>query len=115
MERPAVKRIRVATMGCILKYATSVPLNAPKSIAAIAATIKPTIIGACKVSGRVSVPQSTLSSTLPLMAIAAPTLISCPREAAVTSVMPIASIASSEPLSIMEIKLPERTGKPALL
>ena len=35
--------------------------------------------------------------TLPAMAMVAPTLISCPPEAAVTSVMPMAKIASSEP------------------
>ena len=49
------------------------------------------------------------------MAIAAPTLISCPPVAAVTSVMPIARIASSEPLSRIVMRYPDKTGFPALL
>ena len=81
-------------MGWILKYATSTPLNAPKSIATTQAIRKATIMGACKVSGLELVPHSTRRITLPAIAMAAPTLISCPPDAAVTSVMPIARIAS---------------------
>ena len=73
------------------------------------------MIGACRVSGREFVPQSTRSRTLPAIAVVAPTLISCPPVAAVTSVMPMARIASSEPLSRIVIRKPERTGFPALL
>ncbi len=46
IERPAVNRISVATIGWILKYATSTPLNAPQSIAATQATKNATMIGA---------------------------------------------------------------------
>ena len=84
-------------MGWILKYATSTPLKAPNSIAATHATRNATIMGACRVSGLELVPHRTLKITLPAMAMVAPTLISCPPEAAVTSVMPMAKIASSEP------------------
>ena len=73
-----------------------------------------TMMGACMVSGRASVPQSTRSVTLPAMAMVAPTLMSCPPEAAVTSVMPMARMASSEALSRMVMRLPESTGSPAL-
>ena len=61
------------------------------------ATRNATIMGACRVSGLEFVPHSTRKITLPAMAMVAPTLISCPPEAAVTSVMPMAKIASSEP------------------
>ena len=44
----------------------------------------------------------------------APTLISCPPEADVTSVIPIASIASSEALSRIVMILPEIAISPAL-
>ena len=101
-------------MGWIRNTATNTPLKAPKSMATTKATRKATRMGACRVSGRVLLPQSTRSSTLPLMAMAAPTLISCPPLAAVTSVMPMARIASSEPLSRMLIRKPESTGFPAL-
>ena len=41
--------------------------------------------------------QSALSIADPAIAIVAPTEISCPPDAAVTNVIPIARIASSEP------------------
>ena len=88
-------------------------MNAPKSIATTHATRNATMIGACSVSGRAFLPHST--RRMPAIAIAAPTLISCPPEAAVTSVMPIARIASSEPLLIMSMIKPDSTGLPALL
>ena len=91
IERPAVNKISVATIGWILKYATNTPLNTPQSIAAIHPTKNATIIGAPLE------PLSIRSTTLPLTAIVAPTLISWPPEAAVTKVIPIARIASSEP------------------
>ena len=47
IERPAVYRINVATIGCILNPATNIPLNAPKSIATTQLTRNATIIGAC--------------------------------------------------------------------
>ena len=72
------------------------------------------MMGACMVSGRASVPQSTRSVTLPAMAMVAPTLMSWPPEAAVTSVMPMARMASSEALSRMVMRLPVSTGLPAL-
>ena len=76
IERPAVNRIKVATIGWILKIATSVPLNAPNNIATTQLIKNATIIGACNVSGLELVPQSTLRITLPLIAMAAPTLMS---------------------------------------
>ena len=66
-------------------------------------------------AGLTSPPQRTLRTTLPATAIVAPTLISCPPEADVTSVMPMASIASSEALSRIVMMLPEITISPALL
>ena len=96
IERPAVNSISVATIGCILKYATKIPLNAPKSIATTHAKRNATIIGALSILVLSSFLR-TLRITLPAIAIAAPTLISCPPEAAVTSVIPIARMASSEP------------------
>ena len=59
-------------------------------------------------------PQSTASMAEPATAIVAPTEMSCPPVAAVTSVMPMARMASSEPLFRMEISWPERTGLPVL-
>ena len=73
-------------------------MKAPKSIATTQATKNATMMGACMVSGRASVPQSTRRITEPAMAMAAPTEISCPPEAEVTSVMPMARITSSEAL-----------------
>ena len=46
IERPAVKRISVAIMGCILKIDTRRPLKAPHNIPTRHATRKATIIGA---------------------------------------------------------------------
>ena len=57
-------------------------------------------------------PQSTASMAEPATAIVAPTEMSWPPVAAVTSVMPIARIASSEPLLRMEISWPARTELP---
>ena len=109
MERPAVYIISVATMGCILKYATNVPLKAPKSIHTMQLTKKATIIGAWSCAGFGSLPHRTRSIALPPIAITAPTDISCPPDAAVTSVIPIASIASSEPESSIVIRYPDNT------
>ena len=61
------------------------------------ATKNATITGAASSVGRASPPHKTLSIAEPAIAIVAPTEISCPPDAAVTSVMPIARIASSEP------------------
>ena len=72
------------------------------------------MMGACRVSGREFVPHSTRSTTLPAMAMAEPTEISCPPEAAVTSVMPMARMTSSEALSRMVMRLPVRTRSPRL-
>ena len=90
------------------------PLNAPRSIDTTTHARNATIIGAWSVAGLTSPPQRTLRTTLPATAIVAPTLISCPPEADVTSVMPIASIASSEALSSIVMMLPEITISPAL-
>ena len=97
IERPAVNMMSVAIIGWILKIATSAPLNAPHSIPTRHATRKATMIGAFSVSGDGFDPQRIRSIAEPAIAIVAPTEISCPPEAAVTSVMPIARIASSEP------------------
>jgi hypothetical protein len=48
------------------------------------------------------------------MAIVAPTEISCPPEEAVTRVMPMARITSSEALSSTEMMFPLSTGLPRL-
>ena len=90
-------------------------MKAPKHIATRTLTRKATMMGAFSVSGLVLLPHNTLRSALPAIAIPAPTEISCPPEAAVTNVMPIARIASSEPQSSTVIRYPERTGLPALL
>ena len=52
--------------------------------------------------------------TLPAIAMVAPTLMSCPPEEAVTSVMPMARMTSSEALSSTEMILPLSTGLPKL-
>ena len=77
--------------------ATNTPLNNPQSIPTTHATKNATITGAANSVGLATPPQSTLSIAEPAMAIVAPTEISCPPDAAVTSVIPIARIASSEP------------------
>ena len=53
--------------------------------------------------------------TEPAIAVVAPTLMSCPPQAAVTRVIPMARMATSEPLSRIVIRYPLRTGSPALL
>ena len=72
-------------------------MNAPNNIDTRHATKNATKTEVRSVSGLELEPQSTRRITLPAMATVAPTLMSCPPEAAVTSVMPIARIASSEP------------------
>ena len=52
--------------------------------------------------------------TLPAMAMVAPTLMSCPPEEAVTRVMPMDRMTSSEALSSTETILPLSTGLPRL-
>ena len=89
-------------------------MNAPRSIDTTTHARNATIIGAWSAAGLTSPPQRTLRTTLPATAIVAPTLISCPPEADVTSVMPMASIASSEALSRIVMMLPEITISPAL-
>ena len=59
-------------------------------------------------------PQRIRSITEPAIATLAPTEISCPPDAAVTRVIPIARIASSEPLSSIVIIDPDKTGFPKL-
>ena len=59
-------------------------------------------------------PQRAASMAEPATAIVAPMEMSWPPVAAVTSVMPMARMASSEPLFRMEISWPERTGLPVL-
>ena len=59
-------------------------------------------------------PQTIRRMTLPAMAMAAPTEMSCPPEEAVTRVMPMARITSSEALSRTEMILPLSTGLPRL-
>ena len=76
--RPAVNSMRVAIIGWILKYDTSIPLKAPHSIPTITATRNATKIGAFRVSGLASDPQRTRSIAEPAIAIVAPTEISCP-------------------------------------
>ena len=112
IDRPQVYRINVAIMGCILNIATRDPLNAPKIIATTHAARK----------ARTTVPPpiseadfSIFTNTLPAIAAAAPTLISCPPQAAVTRVIPIARIASSLAPLMMVIRFPERTAFPSIL
>jgi len=83
-------------MGWILKMATSTPLKAPKSMATTQAMRNATIMGAWRVPSP-PCPTNTRRITEPAMATAAPTLMSCPPQAAVTRVMPMAKIATSEP------------------
>ena len=54
------------------------------------------------------------TNTLPAMVASAPTEMSWPPQAAVTSVMPMAMIASSEALLRMLIRLPVSTVLPRL-
>ena len=112
MDRPHVYRIRVAIIGCILKIATRLPLNDPKIIA----TMQENANASSTVPTEIDDPAfSTFTNTLPAIAAAAPTLISCPPQAAVTIVMPMARITSSlAPLMIVMI-LPDRTALPSLL
>ena len=55
-----------------------------------------TMIGACRLPSPPR-PTSTRRITEPAIATAAPTLMSCPPDAAVTNVMPMARMATSEP------------------
>ena len=71
-------------------------MNAPKNIATRQAARNPTIIGALRAPSPPR-PTRTRRITEPAMATAAPTLMSCPPEAAVTKVMPMARMATSEP------------------
>ena len=114
MERPAVNIIRVATMGWILKYATKVPLKAPKRAVTTMPTRTARNRGIWRVSAVTCPPQTIRRMTLPAMAIVAPTEISCPPEDAVTRVIPIARITSSEALSSTEMMFPLSTGLPRL-
>ena len=68
----------------------------------------------CMVSAVTCPPQTSRRITLPAMAMAAPTEMSCPPEEAVTSVMPMARMTSSEALSSTEMMFPLSTGLPRL-
>ena len=96
-------------MGWIRKTATSVPLKSLKRIVARQQSRKPkiTLVGVM-----LPMPWSTLTNTAPEIAPTAPTEISCPPQAAVTSVMPMAMMASSLALSMMLMRLPVRTMFP---
>ena len=59
------------------------------------------------VSGEMALPLfRTLTNTLPAIAARAPTEMSCPPEAAVTSVMPIERMTSSDAPFRMAIRFP---------
>ena len=90
------------------------PLKAPQSMEARQPTAKARIREVSMVSARASVPHRSRSITEPATAMVAPTEISCPPEAAVTRVIPMARITSSEALFKMVMRLPERTGSPSL-
>ena len=111
MLRPQVKRISVAIMGWILKNDTSEPLNAPKAMA----TAQQARNAPSTVRMVMSPPLRTFTKTLPAMAARAPTEISCPPEAAVTSVMPMERMTSSDAPLRIEMRLPCSTGSPLLL
>ena len=68
----------------------------------------------CMVSAEACPPHTSRRMTLPAMAIVAPTEMSCPPEEAVTRVMPMARMTSSEALSSTEMMLPLSTGLPRL-
>ena len=101
MARPAVKKIRVATMGWIFIFATRKPLNRPHRPATAIPAITPTKIGVCSsLSSRTCVtpkPASSMQHRLPARLITEPTEISVPAEADTTSVMPMARMAASLP------------------
>ena len=90
------------------------PLNAPKRAVATMPARTARNRGAWSVSAVTCPPQAIRRMTLPAMAMVAPTEISCPPEEAVTRVMPMARITSSEALSSTEMMLPLSTGLPRL-
>ena len=103
MLRPQVKRIRVAIMGWMLKIETRLPLKAPNSMATRQHMTNPP----STVRGEMAPPLfSTLTNTLPAIAASAPTEMSCPPDAAVTSVMPMERMTSSDAPLRMAIRFP---------
>ena len=90
------------------------PLKAPKSMLTTMPMRTARIRGICMVSAVTWPPQTIRRITLPAMAMVAPTEMSCPPEEAVTRVMPMARITSSEALSKTEMILPLSTGLPRL-
>ena len=96
MPRPAVNKINVATIGWMLSFATKNPLKAPHNAEANSAATTPKASGAANASTDTFPPDNIWQQTAAATAITAPTLISCPPEAAVTNVMPPANITSSE-------------------
>src|SRR5512137_733218 len=93
MDLPAVNRMSVATIGWTLNIDTRDPLNAPMMIPTTQLARKP----AAMVSHVMSpARRRTWTNTADVMAAATPTLMSCPREDAVTRVIPIARMTSSE-------------------
>ena len=98
-------------MGWMRKKETSEPLNAPNTMATAQQARK-----AAMTEGTVTVPLLRIfTNTLPAMAARAPTEMSWPPAAAVTSVMPMERMTSSDAPLRMEIRLPCRTGSPRLL
>ena len=112
MDRPQLKRISVAIMGWIRNTETNVPLNSINMIVPRQQTMIPRMT---EPSVMLLPPFSTFTKKLPAMAPTAPTEISCPPQAAVTSVIPMEIIARALALSMMLIRLPLSTELPLLL
>ena len=106
---PAVYRINVATIGWIPRFATRNPLNAPQRPATMIAAIMANAMEFISVSVDTCPPDNIWQHTEAATAITAPTLISCPPDAAVTKVIPIATITSSEARLTTSTRYPYRT------
>lgn len=109
IPRPAVYRIKVATIGWMFSFATRKPLNTPHNADAASAANIATIIGAASELTDTSPPERIWQHTAAATAITAPTLMSCPPDAAVTSVIPTARITNSDARLITSTIYPYKT------
>jgi len=82
-----------ATIGCTLNIETRVPLNAPRAKPATQLRRKPTTMVSSVTSPAC---RTYMTNTADVMVALSPMLMSCPREAAVTNVMPMDRMTSSE-------------------
>jgi hypothetical protein len=103
--RPAVIRIRVATMGCSPRTATSAPFHRPSTSASTRAVA--TAVTTVEVAPGSGASMMIEQASAPAIAPTAPTDRSMPR-VAITSVMAIAMIIVGAPLRAMSTRLPNR-------